>query len=541
MDRVKIYDATLRDGAQGEGISLSVKDKLLIARRLDEVGIDYIEGGFPGSNPKDREFFDLARRETFRHSKLVAFGSTRRAKVKAKEDPNLVALTQCGVQAITIFGKTWDLHVKEVLKTSLKNNLDMIEESVAFLKASGAEVIYDAEHFFDGYKSNPEYALSTLLAAQRGGADWLVPCDTNGGALIWEVEDIFRKVREKLTLPLGIHAHNDGGLGTGISLAAVQLGACQVQGTINGYGERCGNANLCTIIPTIELKMHKQCLPPGRLQKLSETSLYVAEIANQAHDERQPYVGNSAFAHKGGMHIDAVGKDPRTYEHVDPASVGNRRRLLLSELAGRSMLLDKAREYDPNVDKDSPEIQELFHILRERELQGYLFEGAEGSFHLLMMKAFKKHQELFHRVGFRIIVDKMPDGTLKSEATIRIAMGDKQVHTAAEGDGPVDALDAALRKGLVEFYPEIRNIHLTDYKVRVLDENASAASKVRVLIESTDNESLWGTVGVSENIIEASWQALVDSLEYGLLYKQARNGHVAQPRVRTGAPGCESV
>jgi len=531
MERVKIYDATLRDGAQAEGVSLSAEDKVLIARRLDEVGIDYIEGGFPGSNPKDREFFERIRREPLHHARLVAFGSTRRSRSKPEDDANLRGIVESGAPAAAIFGKSWDLHVREVLRTSPKSNLQMIEDSVAFLKAAGLEVIYDAEHFFDGYRDSPEYALATLEAAERGGADWLVLCDTNGGALPWDVEQVVREVRSKTNLPLGIHAHNDAGLAVANSLAAVRCGAGQIHGTINGYGERCGNANLCSVIPTIELKMQRPCLPPGNLAKLTELSLYVAEIANQALDERQPYVGKSAFAHKGGMHIDAVEKSSRSYEHVAPSLVGNRHRLLLSELSGRSLILDKAREYDENVCKDSPEIQHLFEELRRRELQGYLFEGAEGSFDLLLMKAFGKHQELFHRVGFRIIVDKAPDGSVKSEATIKVGLNERQVHTAAEGNGPVDALDAALRKALEEFYPEIRNIRLTDYKVRVLDDRASTASKVRVLIESTDNESLWGTVGVSENIIEASWQALVDSLEYGLLYKKVRN-HGGGPAAR---------
>jgi len=524
MDRVRIYDATLRDGAQGEGVSLSVEDKLLIARRLDALGIDYIEGGFPGSNPKDREFFRLLRQDPLKHARLAAFGSTRRATMRADEDPALRELAESGVRTATIFGKSWDLHVREVLKTSPETNLAMIEESVAFLKAAGLEVIFDAEHFFDGYKDNADYALQTLAAAERGGADWVVLCDTDGGTLPWELVEIMQVARARVKLPLGIHAHNDSGVGVANSLAAVRLGATQVQGTINGYGERCGNANLCVIIPNIELKMHKQCLPEGNLRKLTELSRYVAEIANQAHDSRQPFVGSSAFAHKGGMHIDAVEKQPRTYEHVDPALVGNSRRLLLSELAGRSLLLDKAREYDPNVSKDSPEIQQLFQELRQRELQGYLFEGADASFQLLLMKAFRKHRELFHRVGFRIIVDGRGDGTTESEATIKIGLEEMEVHTAAEGDGPVAALDAALRKALEQLYPEIKNIRLTDYKVRVLDEHASTSSKVRVLIESTDNETLWGTVGVSENIIQASWQALVDSLEYGLLYRKVRNG-----------------
>ena len=523
MDRVRIYDATLRDGTQGEGISLSVEDKLLIVKRLDDVGIDYIEGGYPGSNPKDREFFRLVRNQTLKHSRMVAFGSTRRARVNAEDDSSLRGIVESGAPAAAIFGKTWDLHVKEVLKTSLKNNLRMIEDSVAFLKAAGLEVVYDAEHFFDGYKENPEYALATLQAAETGGADWLALCDTNGGTLTWDLVEAVREAKASVTAPIGIHTHNDSGLAVANSLAAVQCGATQVHGTINGYGERCGNADLCVVVPTLELKMNKPCLPGGNLSKLTELSLYVAEIANQALNERCPYVGNSAFAHKGGMHLDAMQKNALTYEHVDPTLVGNRRRLLLSELSGRSLILDKAREYDPNVKKDSPAIQRLFDELRERELQGYLFEGAEGSFQLLLMKAFNKHRELFHRVGFRIIVDKTAEG-LKSEATIKIGLGDRQVHTAAEGGGPVDALDSALRKAVQEFYPQIANIHLTDYKVRVLDGGTGTASKVRVLIETTDNETLWGTVGVSENLIEASWQALVDSLEYGLLYKKARNG-----------------
>jgi len=522
MDRVRIYDATLRDGAQGEGVSLSVEDKLLIARRLDDVGIDYIEGGFPGSNPKDREFFSLMQNEKLKHSKLVAFGSTRRARGKAKDDPGLKGIIEAGAPAAAIFGKSWDLHVKDVLRTSLKNNLLMIEDSVAFLKAAGLEVVYDAEHFFDGYREDPEYALATLKAAEKGGADWIVLCDTNGGTLTWELVSALGDVISHVNAPVGIHTHNDCGLAAANSLAAVRIGATQVHGTINGYGERCGNADLCSVVPTLELKMGKRCLPDGNLSKLTEMSLYVAEIANQTPNETQPYVGNSAFAHKGGMHIDAMQKNTQTYEHIDPVLVGNRRRLLLSELSGRSLILDKARKYDPDVKKNSPEIRRLFHELGERELHGYLFEGAEGSFQLLLMKAFNRHEELFQRVGFRIIVDKT-EGGVKSEATIKIGLGDRQVHTAAEGDGPVNALDAALRKAVQEFYPEIKNIHLTDYKVRVLDGGAGTASKVRVLIESTDNEALWGTVGVSENIIEASWQALVDSLEYGLLYKKVRN------------------
>ncbi|NQT21454.1 MAG: citramalate synthase [Planctomycetes bacterium] len=528
MDRVRIYDATLRDGTQGEGMSLSVEDKLLIVGRLDDVGIDYIEGGFPGSNPKDREFFELMRKQPPKHSKLVAFGSTRRARVKASDDPGLRAIAQSGAPAAAIFGKTWGLHVREVLRTSLENNLNMIEDSVAFLKAAGLEVVYDAEHFFDGYRDSAEYALETLKAAARGGADWLVLCDTNGGTLTWDVVQAVGDVMANVGTPVGIHAHNDSGLGAANSLAAVRCGATQVHGTINGYGERCGNADLCTIVPTLELKMNKRCLPEGGLHKLTELSLYVAEIANQALNETSPYVGKSAFAHKGGMHVDAIQKNPLSYEHVDPKRVGNRRRVLLSELSGRSLILDKAREYAPGVNKDSHEIRRLFDELGERELQGYLFEGAEGSFQLMLMKAFGKHEELFHRVGFRIIVDKDIEGRVTSEATIKIGLGDRQVHTAAEGGGPVDALDTALRKALREFYPEIRNIHLTDYKVRVLEGADGTASKVRVLMESTDGQTLWGTVGVSENIIEASWQALVDSLEYGLLYKKARNGNAGK-------------
>jgi len=523
MNRVTIYDATLRDGTQGEGVSLSAADKLLIVRRLDELGIGYIEGGFPGSNPKDREFFKLMQDEQLKHAKLVAFGSTRRARMRAEDDAGLRGIIESGAPTAAIFGKSWGLHVKEVLRTSPGNNLRMIEDSVAFLKSAGLEVIYDAEHFFDGYKEDSEYALATLKAAEKGGADWIALCDTNGGALVWDVAVGVRDAAANVFVPIGIHTHNDAGVAAANSFAAVRCGATQVQGTINGYGERCGNADLCSIIPTLELKMGKQCLPESSLAKLTELSLYVAEIANQAIDETRPYVGNSAFAHKGGMHIDAVQKNTRTFEHVDPSLVGNRRRLLLSELSGRSLILDKARQYDPDMKKDSPEVKRLFDELRERELQGYLFEGAEGSFQLMLMKVFDRHEELVHRVGFRIIVDKENGGCVKSEATIKIGLGEKQVHTAAEGDGPVDALDTALRKALQEFYPEIKDIHLTDYKVRVLDGGAGTASKVRVLIESTDNETLWGTVGVSDNIIEASWQALVDSLEYGLLYKKSRS------------------
>ena len=516
MRRIQVYDSTLRDGAQGEGISFSTEDKLRIAAKLDELGIDYIEGGFPGANPKDREFFRRIRETPLSKSKITAFGSTRRGGVAPEDDPGLKGLVEAGVSVATVFGKSWDLHVDDVLRVTKDENLKMIEESVAFLKAQGLEVIYDAEHFFDGYQADPDYALATLQAAHAGGPDCIVLCDTNGGSLPFSVTEAIERVRGTLTCPLGIHVHNDAGMAVANSVLAVQMGVDQVQGTINGYGERCGNANLCSVIPTIRLKLGLECLD-GHLDGLTEASRFVSELANLSHNEHQPYVGNSAFAHKGGMHVDAVRKNPRSFEHVEPELTGNVRRFLISELSGRSTILAKAEKYNPDLKKDTPEVNQLRDVLEDLEHQGYLFEGAEGSFELLLMRTFGKYQELFHRVGFRVIIEKREDGTLLSEATIKVRLHDEEVHTAAEGDGPVNALDNALRKALTEWYPDIAAIDLTDYKVRVIDEKAGTASKVRVLIESSDGHTSWGTVGVSENLVEASWQALVESIEYGLL------------------------
>ena len=520
MRRIAIYDATLRDGAQGEGVSFSPMDKLRFAEQLDALGIDYIEGGFPGSNPKDREFFRAVRDLPLKHIKIAAFGSTRRPSNSAANDPGLNNMIAAKPDAATIFGKTWKLHVTDVLRVKPGRNLRMIEDSVALLKNAGLEVIYDAEHFFDGYKDDPSYAVTTLYAAQAGGADVLVLCDTNGGTVTTDITRIIEEIKEQLSIPLGIHSHNDIGMAVASSVAAVETGALHVQGTINGYGERCGNADLCSIIPTLELKLGLRTIGRAKLRRLTEFSRWVSETANIAPDATQPYVGVSAFAHKGGMHIDAVKKNERTFEHIEPKSVGNERRILISELAGRSAIVDKAKAYAKAAGKDTAEIQGLFRQLREMEHEGYQFEGAEASFDLLIMKAFKKHRELFHRAGFRVITERRESGLIITEATIKVSIGDQVVHTAAEGDGPVNALDTALRKALAEAYPEIRKIHLVDYKVRVLDASEGTAAKVRVLIQSTDGRQVWGTVGVSENVIEASWKALVDSVEYGLLYRK---------------------
>lgn len=520
--RIIIYDSTLRDGVQGGGVSFSTEDKLRIASRLNDLGIDYIEGGFPGSNPKDIEFFREVQRLHLKHSIVTAFGSTCKADRNASDDPNLRLLLDSGMRAVTIFGKSWKLHVYEVLQTNLDENLRMIEESVRFLKEHGVAVIYDAEHFFDGFKDDADYTLRTLEAAASGGAECLVLCDTNGGNLVHEVKDAIQAVSERIRSPLGIHTHNDSGLAVANSVAAVEMGVGHVQGTINGYGERCGNANLCTIIPTLELKLNKQCLPPGRLPRLTSVSQFISQIANLPHDQRQAYVGEYAFSHKGGMHVDAVQKNPRTFEHVPPDKIGNQRSTLLSDVSGRGTLLERARLYAPDIEKSAPEIRELVELLKRLEHEGYQFESAEGSFELHVMRVFKKYKELFHRSGFRIIVEKREDDIHLSEATIKVQIGTHVIHTAAEGDGPVNALDQALRKAIAEIYPEVHRIRLVNYKVRILEDMVGTGAKVRVLIESTDGEHVWGTVGVSESIIEASWEALVDSIEYGLLYRKYR-------------------
>lgn len=523
--KIGIYDTTLRDGAQRRGISFSVKDKLKIAEKLDELGIAYIEGGWPGSNPKELEFFSRAREELqLKNARLCAFGSTRRPGGTADADQNIRCLVEAATPAVTIFGKSWDFHVVRALSTTLEENLEMIRDTLSYLKSLGLEVIYDAEHFFDGYRNNPDYALQTILAAAQSGADTVVLCDTNGGMMPWELSKIIDDVRQAIDLPLGIHAHDDCGMGVANSLMAVQSGVTHIQGTINGYGERCGNANLCTIIPNLQLKMDLNLLTEQQLSGLTGLSRFVAELANMAPQENQPYVGRNAFSHKGGVHVDAVNKNPDTYEHTAPGHVGNRRRILISELAGRTSVSLKAKEGNIALLRDHPETREVLTRLKELEHQGYQFEGAEGSFELLILKAMNTYRSFFHLEGFRLIIEKRESGQLYAEATIKVRVGERQVHTAAEGNGPVNAMDNALRKALEEIYPELKEIKLIDYKVRVLDGKDGTGSKVRVLIESRDDQKTWGTVGVSPNIIQASWEALVDSLEYGL---QCRSSQLA--------------
>jgi 2-isopropylmalate synthase len=528
MHAVEIYDTTLRDGAQAEDVSFSVEDKLRIVQKLDELGVHYIEGGWPGANPKDVEFFKEVRHLELKESTVVAFGSTRKASQRAERDPNLQGLLTAGTPVITIFGKSWDFHVSEALGVSLKKNLEMISDSVAYLKSKGRRIFYDAEHFFDGFKANPDYAMKTLRMAHRAGADCLILCDTNGGTMSWDLREIFAVVAQEFSTPLGIHAHNDADMAVANSITAVQMGAVQVQGTINGFGERCGNANLCSIIPNLKLKMKVDCLTDLQLRRLKEVSRFVSEIANLAANKHQPYVGESAFAHKGGIHVHAVRKRPDTYEHVHPDLVGNRQRILISDYSGKSNLLQKASEYRIRISEKNPTLQRLLETLKELESQGYQFEGAEGSFELLMKKAMGTHRRFFDLIGFRVIVEKRKEHEQPiSEATIIVKVGGETEHTAAVGNGPVNALDNALRKALEKFYPQLKEVQLLDYKVRVLAAQSGTSAKVRVLIESGDRTRKWGTVGVSENIIEASWQALVDSIEYKLLKGKGVNKHDA--------------
>lgn len=514
---VEIYDTTLRDGTQAEDISFSVEDKLRIAERLDEFGVLYVEGGWPGSNPKDAEFFKKARKLHFSHAKIAAFGSTHNPKFKAADDPNLKALVDSKAPVFTIFGKTWDFHVTEALKISLDANLEIIANSVAFLKKHAEKVFFDAEHFFNGYKDNPEFAVNCLLAAQQAGADCLVLCDTNGGTLPSEVVRIIEQVKPKISIPFGMHAHNDSECAVANSVAAVEAGASQVQGTINGFGERCGNANLCSIIPNLQLKLGISCIPDAQLRRLREFSRYVNEIGNLRHFKRQPFVGDSAFAHKGGVHVSAIQKRPETYEHIRPELVGNSQRVLISDLAGRSNILRKAEEFQLKLEANSPELTRIIEDLKELEHQGFQFEGAEASFELMLRKQVGLHRRFFDLIGFRVIIEKRNENEEPiSEATIMVRVGKNVEHTAATGAGPVNALDNALRKALEKFYPELRKMRLQDYKVRVLTAGKGTSAKVRVLVESGDDARSWGTVGVSENIIEASWQAIVDSIEYKL-------------------------
>lgn len=517
--KVQLYDTTLRDGAQSEGISFSVEDKIRIIKKLDELGVNFIEAGWPGSNPKDIKLFEAVKKLELKNAHITAFGSTRHIKNKVSEDSNIKALVETGCEYITIFGKSWDLHVTKALRITLEQNLELISDSISYLVSKGKKIIYDAEHFFDAYKANPEYALKTLKAAQDAGCCIIVLCDTNGGTMPFELENIIKVVKDKFNTPLGIHSHNDSEMAIANTILAVRLGCEQVQGTINGYGERCGNANLCSIIPNLKLKLGIDCVSDEQLKKLTEVSRFVSEVANVSPHIHQPYVGISAFAHKGGIHVDAIKKCTETYEHIAPETVGNHRRLLVSELAGKATILEKAAQYNIKLDKNSPEVAKITRILKKMEDEGYQFEGADASFELLIKKNIGLYRSFFDLIGFRVIVERR-NGKLISEATIKLIVEGEEEYTVAEGDGPVNALDNALRKALEGFYPIVKGIHLTDYKVRVLNAQEGTAAKVRVLIESSNLQDTWGTVGVSENIIEASYKALVDSIEYVLLKKR---------------------
>ena len=531
MTSVQLYDTTLRDGAQREGIAFTVEDKLRIARKLDELGIHYIEGGWPGSNPKDEEFFARAKNLSLSNALLVAFGSTRRPSTEANKDPNLGALLDAETRVVTLMGKSWDMHVTQVLGTSLEENLRMIADSVGYLKSQGRTVFFDAEHFFDGYKANPAYALQTLMAAAEAGADCIIPCDTNGGALTHEVAAAIAVATKEFSTPFGIHAHNDAELATANTLAAVQVGATQVQGTINGYGERCGNANLCSIIPTLKLKMGIHCISDERLAKMSEVAHYVSEVANLTLDTHLPYVGASAFAHKAGLHVDAMVKWEESYHHINPDLVGNQWRTVVSELSGKRSIAHKARERGLELVAQDEHTQTILEQLKYMESRGFQYDGAEASFELIIRRSQPDYRPLFELVDFMVIVEKRrrpptigDEEGLLSEATVKVRVGPDVIHTAAEGNGPVNALDAALRKALLVFYPSLAVVRLVDYKVRAIDEPEGTASRVRVFIESSDGKHEWRTVGSSVNIIEASWLALTDSLEYWLLRQAAEGG-----------------
>jgi len=510
---IQIYDTTLRDGTQSEGISLSVDDKLRIARRLDELGVAFIEGGWPGSNPKDAEFFARSRELPWATARIAAFGATCRVGGSPEDDANIKALLDSGAPVCTVVGKTWSLHVTEVLRTSFEENLRLIEQSLAWLRQSGRRVVYDAEHFYDGYRADPAYALETLRAAIRGGAETLVLCDTNGGSMPWQIAEATRAVKAALNHPLGIHAHNDSETAVANTLAAVVEGAVQIQGTINGYGERCGNANLCSIIPTLELKLDQRCLPMGRLKTIGDASRFVAEVANLAHDTHQPYVGKSAFAHKGGIHVAAMRRTAASYQHVDPDLVGNQMRVVVSELSGRGNLLSKAEEFGVAAADMGPVLEEI----KALEAKGFSFEAAEASVALMMKRQERGYRAPFELVDFLVNVEHRTGRGIFAEAMVKVRIGEEQLHTAAEGDGPVDALDQALRKALRGRFPEIDDIHLTDYKVRILDPTTGTGAVTRVLLDSRRGTHRWSTVGASANIIEASWRALSDAIEYGLV------------------------
>ena len=521
MSRVLIYDTTLRDGSQGEGVNFSLQDKLLLTRRLDELGVDYIEGGYPLSNPKDFEYFQAVRDLPLRHAKVAAFGMTRRKNSPADTDTCLKALLDARTPVVTIVGKTWDFHVTDVLGTTLDENVRMIADSVAHCRAAGREVFYDAEHFFDGYKRNPEYALRTLEAAEQAGAAVVILCDTNGGTMPEDVAAAVERVRRHLRCDLGIHCHNDCDLAVANTLAAVRAGATQVQGTMNGLGERCGNVDLVSAIANLALKYGRDVLRPGSLTRLTEASRYVYELANMNFRPGQPFVGASAFAHKGGMHTHAVAKNPTSYEHIDPAAVGNERRVLVSELSGQSTILTKTTKYDLAHDREL--MAKILGQVQDLENAGYEFEAAEASFDLLVKKTAGLYQPWFERLAYRVNIEHDGAGDPVTEATVKVRVGGSVEHTVSEGDGPVNALDGALRKALLDYYPRLAELQLVDYKVRVVNAREGTAARVRVVVESRDHRDVWGTVGVSENVIEASWLALADSIEYKL-FKDEEEG-----------------
>lgn len=517
--QVEIYDTTLRDGAQGEGINFSAVDKLRIAEKLDAFGVHYIEGGWPGSNPKDMEFFKQAARRKWRNAKIAAFSMTRRKGMAVENDDLMRLILEARTPVVTIVGKTWLLHVTEVLRAKPAENLGMIGDTIRYLKDHGKKVIYDAEHSFDGYADEPEYALATWQAAEKAGADCIVLCDTNGGRLPGEIAKITAFAKSKLTCAIGIHTHNDCGFGVANAIAGIEAGATHVQGTINGFGERTGNCNLISVIPTLELKMGRRCVPAKSLPKLRELSEFVNEIANVRHDVRAPWVGQTAFAHKGGMHVHAIERVARSYEHIIPESVGNFRRVLVSDMSGRTNILMKAKELGFQLSPDAPETRQITARVKELESAGYEYEAAEASLALLMRGILDHNPELLFSVDTYHVSMRRDKKESICEATVRVRVGDKIAHTVAEGDGPVNALDGALRLALVKFFPKLKTVELTDYKVRIINGTTGTAAKTRVLITSTDGKREWGTVGVSENIIEASLQALVDSLEYALLKK----------------------
>ena len=523
MKDVLLYDTTLRDGCQAEDVSFTLEDKLRIAEKLEEMGIDYIEGGYPGSNPRDADFFQRVKKLKLKNARVAAFGTTRKFGAKPSQDINLKVLLGAETPVVTLVGKTWDLHVRDDLRISQKANLDLITDSIAFMKKRVDEVIFDAEHFFDGFRANPEYALECLKAAQDGGADWIVLCETNGGRLPGEVRDALNHVNRIIKTPLGIHCHNDGELAVANTLAAVEMGATQVQGTINGFGERCGNVNLISVIANLQLKMDKKCVTPGQLKKLRDVSQLFYELANIQPNKRQAYVGDSAFAHKGGLHVSGVLKNRETYEHIDPDLVGNRQRVLVSDLSGRSNIVYKGKEYGIDMKDQNDAVREILRRTKELEGQGYEFQAAEASFELLIQEALGKKRKNFNLIGFRVIDEKRQEGEAAiSEATIMVQVDGVMEHAAAMGNGPVNALDQALRRALTKFYPSLKQVELLDYKVRVLSSGEGTGAVVRVLIESSDGKDKWGTVGVSHNVIEASWQALADSIDYKL-YKDARH------------------